>query len=68
MRILTLFLFAASLFARAESLNYPYVRFASNRARIYNSANEFISDNYDYAVRLAPQRLGTNESYPRRTR
>jgi hypothetical protein len=81
MRILTLVIIAASLFAQdpkaetqgrqamddfmktfnardpnawAATLNYPHVRFASNQVRIYNSAEEFIRDNRDYAARLAP--------------
>jgi len=40
--------------AWAATLNYPHVRFASNRVRSYASAAEFERDSVDYAKRLAP--------------
>jgi hypothetical protein len=40
--------------AWAATLNYPHVRFASNQVRVYNTLEDFVKDNANYAQRLAP--------------
>ena len=40
--------------AWAATLNYPHVRFASNQVRVYNTLEDFVKENADYAQRLAP--------------
>jgi hypothetical protein len=40
--------------AWAATLNYPHVRFASNQVRVYNTLQDFASENADYPKRLAP--------------
>ena len=45
---------AREVHAWAATLNYPHVRFASNQVRVYNSIDDFVKDNANYAQRLAP--------------
>lgn len=40
--------------AWAATLNYPHVRFASNQVRVYNTLEDFVKENANYAQRLAP--------------
>ncbi len=45
---------AREIHAWAATLNYPHVRFASNQVRVYNSIDDFVKENANYAQRLAP--------------
>jgi hypothetical protein len=40
--------------AWSATLNYPHVRFASNEAKVYNTAEDFRREMADYPKRLAP--------------